>query len=234
MATNIELLLILQNTDRKLAHLEKQSMDVPARKEQIESRIQRERDAVTESEQDINHKKSDLKQIELEVDSIKERISRLRKNQMDVKSNDEYRIIDQEVRYAEQEISKLEEKELGIMEQIEALNKVCDTKKRDLENGQQAVQGDLDKLDKRLAIISEDIAKLKTEREGLLEGIDVDWLSRYERIFKSKGDYALVATNSGTCGGCHMKLPPQVAQDAKKGLTMVSCPYCSRLLYAGR
>jgi predicted nucleic acid-binding Zn-ribbon protein len=50
-------------------------------------------------------------------------------------------------------------------------------------------------------------------------------------VFKHTGDFGLVPVDSGSCGGCHMKLPPQLVQDAKRGTAMISCSYCGRILY---
>lgn len=231
MSKNIEKLLILQNTDRKIARFEKESRDVPARKHQIETRVKQEKDAVTEINDAIRKKLSDQKQVELDIEAHKEKIAKLRRQQVGVKSNDEYRTIEQEIRYSESDISHHEEKQLRIMEDVEELKKEAAVREKKLKDGEAQVKGDLDVLEKRMSVVSENIAKLRQERQGLLDGIEPDWLSRYDRIFRNKGDWALVAVENGTCGGCHMKLPPQVAQDAKRGTAMVSCAYCGRLLY---
>ena len=51
-------------------------------------------------------------------------------------------------------------------------------------------------------------------------------------ILNNKKDAAIVFIESGAhCGGCHMKLPPQVINDAKNASKIVGCNFCGRILY---
>ena len=61
--------------------------------------------------------------------------------------------------------------------------------------------------------------------------IDEDLLGRFERLFKSKGDAAVVAIEHGVCTGCHMKVTTATAAQVKAGKEIVSCENCGRILY---
>jgi len=57
-------------------------------------------------------------------------------------------------------------------------------------------------------------------------------LAKYTRILKNKRDFAVVLVESGGhCGGCHMKLPPQVIHDARNPQKIVGCNFCGRIVY---
>ena len=73
--------------------------------------------------------------------------------------------------------------------------------------------------------------ELAKEREALASKIDGDLLNRFERLFDSKGDAAVVAIEHGVCTGCHMKVTTATASRVKAGKEIVSCENCGRILY---
>ncbi len=94
-------------------------------------------------------------------------------------------------------------------------------------------KGETDKADlqKRKAIIEQELSELRAEREKLATQVDAEALARYERILRSKGDTAIVPVQHGNCGGCHLQIPPQLIHNAKNGNELTSCDYCGRILY---
>jgi len=75
------------------------------------------------------------------------------------------------------------------------------------------------------------LEELTRERAELAEKIDEDLLGLFERLFKSKGDAAVVAIEHGVCTGCHMKVTSATAAQARAGKEIVSCENCGRILY---
>ena len=86
-------------------------------------------------------------------------------------------------------------------------------------------------LQRRGAAIAEELVALQGDRKKLADATDSDALSRYGRLMRSKGDFAVVPIRNGNCGGCHLHIPPQVVHDAKHGEELTSCEYCGRILY---
>ncbi len=229
--TTLEKLLVLQDRDRKLRQLLQETRDIPARKQLIESRLKANRDALHLAQENLKKNLASIKSVELEIESVKDTIKKYRAQQGQIKSNDQYRALEREIREQMGRVRELEEREIVLMEESETLKKVVAEREAALQQDDSAVQGDLKVLDERMANLQGEIEQARKNREGLTDGIDDAWLSRYSRIFNNKGDYALVPVENGTCGGCHMKVPPQLVQDAKRGDAMVSCSYCGRLLY---
>lgn len=229
--TTLEKLLVLQDRDRKLRQLLQETRDIPARKQLIESRLKANRDAHHSAQENLKKNTASIKAVELEIESVKDSIKKYRAQQGQIKSNDQYRALEREIREQMGRVRELEEREIVLMEESESLKKTVAEREELLKQEETVVQGDLRVLDERLKNIQGEIEQARKNREGMTDGIDDAWLSRYTRIFNNKGDYALVPVENGTCGGCHMKVPPQLVQDAKRGDAMVSCSYCGRLLY---
>ena len=117
------------------------------------------------------------------------------------------------------------------MERMDGCREVIKARESDLEREQNVVQQDLDALDARQDAIAGEIKDLTTDRQELAKDVEPKWLSRYERIFAHHKDFAIVGVAHGACGGCHMKLPPQAVNDAKKLMDMTVCNFCGRILY---
>lgn len=227
----IEKLLVVQDRDRKLRQLAKESDDIPARKKLTDARLDEYRKAVQMGQDELKKNASSAKQIEIDIDTMKGRILKLREQQGQVKKNDEYKAIEHEVAMLQENIRKQEDGEIELMEQAETIRQRITQAEQKLKQEQAIVSTDESALDQRLKNIQSEIDQLKTERAGLVADVDPSWLSRYDRTFKHTGDFAIVPIESGACGGCHMKLPPQVVQNVKRNEGMVCCSFCSRILF---
>lgn len=230
MPTTIERLLVLQERDRRIARLQQESEDVPKRREQIEQSIEREKQAVADAEERFKHQQAKVKQVELDIEAHREEINRFRQQQFQVKNNDEYRALEHEISATEKKIRALEDTELALMEEMEQTKFFVAEKEAELQHGEDQVKSDIDNLNQRLSNIQTELKDLEANRGDLAQDIDEEWLSKYERILAHTKNVAIVNVENSGCGGCHMKIPPQVIHDARKADLMVPCPYCGRLL----
>lgn len=227
----IEDLLTIQERDRRLIHLRIERQELPSRKKLIEQRLQTARDMLAQAENDLKHGQSQLKQLELETEDLKQKIARMRTQQNSVKTNDEYRILEREIGDALGRIRGVEDRELEQMERIEALRADAERRRSELAVAEDRVgveKAEVDRMEKNL---DAELSALEAGRAEVLAGIPPEWLARYERIMKHWGDYAVVRVEHGSCGGCHMKLQPQSIHDTRKGLDVNVCTFCGRLLY---
>lgn len=136
-----------------------------------------------------------------------------------------------EIAKTEDDIRHIEDVELDLMERLEKLQPVLKEEQARLR--EVTAKGEAEKADlqKRATLIQEELRQLAAERQQLVAAIDADVLSRYERLLRSKGDFAIVPIKHGNCGGCHINIPPQVVHDARNGSELTSCSYCGRILY---
>lgn len=229
--TTIEKLLVLQDRDRRIKQLARDIEEIPARKKLSEATLKQHKAALDAAQDALKRNTAATKNVELEIETHRQRIIKLRTQQNTVRTNDEYRAIDREVATVEKLIRNEEDKEIVLMEEAEGLRVDMTLKNQHLAQEQKVVEADSQALEQRLAVIKEEATRLKAERSTLAADIDPDWLSRYDRIFKHTGNFALVPVESKACGGCHVGITPQLIQDAKHKDRMTTCPHCGRLLY---
>jgi len=227
----IEKLLALQEHDRRLARLLREQRDVPLRRQQIESRLQAHRESQKAGQENLKKQSAAIKHLEGDIEEKKEQIKKYREQQYQIKSNVEYRALEHEIGIAQQRIRALEDEEITGMEQVEELQRQQQQHGHDFQVEEQQVQADLQALAARAASIEQELEQGRTARAAEAQGVEPEWLARYERVFQRTGDYALVAVDNNCCGGCHMQLPPSVVHDARRAPSITLCNYCGRILY---
>ena len=82
--------------------------------------------------------------------------------------------------------------------------------------------------------ISARYSKLKPIREARMEAVQLHHRSRYNDL-RRKEIRPVVDIIDGTCGGCHMEPPPQVANDIANGSTRINnCRGCGAFFFEVR
>lgn len=177
---------------------------------------------------------SDRKKLELDVEAKKQLIEKYSLQQFQTKKNEEYRALAHEIDTCKAAISKLDDEQLVLMEQLEAatreaneVGKVTAALLKDVELARTALADKESRLKKELAELKSDYARLE---EAVEEGVR----DRYVRLRKQRGATTVVGIDRGICGGCHMKLPMQVVLTCQAQQELVTCPNCGRILYFTR
>ena len=228
--TNIEILLEVQQFDSKIARIEGEMRDIPARKDEELTRMDEHKKALEVSNGNLQAKQSEIRQQELDVEALHEKIKKLRTQQLDIKTNREYTAIEHEVSALNKKISGFEDKELVMMVEMDAIKAAVSTKDAELAEEKKFVDEDVVLLDKRLEKMTSTLDDEKQKRALIAKDVDPEWIERYD-IIKSRKDIALVKLVDGTCRGCYMKLPPAAIHAVQKHDKMTFCDFCGRMLY---
>ena len=227
----IDKLLTLQKKDQHLSRLLREAYEIPQRKKAIEARLNAQRASLQQANDAYKQKTASLNNLEVETEASKAKIRKYRDQQFQIKSNDEYKKLEYEIKCEEQKISETEDREIGLMEDVEEAKKHMMEIERGRAVDEARVKQDQAEFDVRASELEEQVKAEREERLAMLKGIPDDVLSRYERIFKHVKDSAIVPVENGSCGGCHMNLPPQIVNNAKKMDELAYCSYCGRIVY---
>lgn len=231
--SQMQRLLILQDHDIRIRDIERELKDIPERKRIEDARLTQHRADVAKAEEGQKLRQSAIKQLELDVQTRKEQILKLRRQQTELKTNKEFQAIDSEIKTLEGSIRGVEDKELELMALLDEATRLLEASKRDLAQEATVVQRDMAVWDERAAVLQRDLDAARAERATAAATVtEKEWMSLYERVFSRK-DRAIVTLDAGVCGGCHMQLPPYVVHDVKKHARLVTCEYCGRLLVDG-
>ena len=232
MQAVLEKLLILQDRDQKIRQIQLEVKTLPQQRKNLEAQLAANAATLESLKQRARQLEIERKKLELDVGTRQNSISRLKTQQYETRKNDEFQAIGHEIERYEKEIVQLEDQELELMEQADKLKSEISTQEKMAAAGRDSVNRQLVDLDQKAKTLEARLGDLAKEREQLATTIDEDVLYRYERLFSSKGDAAVVAVEHGVCTGCHMKVTTQTAVRAKSDSEIVSCEQCGRILYA--
>lgn len=232
MSHPLEPIVALQKKDRKLIKIMREIHDIPQRKSDIEAQLSGSKQKLETALESKKHTEARLKDIELEIESCKEKVTKYKNQQMEAKTNDQYRAFVKEIGVVEAEIKELEDKEIQLMEDLEQGKAIVAECEERLNAEKAGIADEVAELDDRTKGLQERLESLKEDRKRAAALCEKPLLQKYTRIMNNKRDFAVVMVESGGhCGGCHMKLPPQVIHDARNPTKIVGCNFCGRIVY---
>ena len=231
MYPELEQLLVLQDRQQKIKQIETEIETVPLQRKSLEAQLAASVAGVEVLKQKNRHVEMDRKKLELDVGTRAETIARLKTQQYQTRKNDEFQAIGHEIERYENEIRKIEDEELELMVQADTIKVDLAEEEKKAGVVRESIARQTKDLEAKSTTLQSQLEELSKERAEIAGKIDEDLLSRFERLFKSKGDAVVVALEHEVCTCCHMKVTTQTAHRVKAGKEIVSCENCGRILY---
>ena len=233
MQVELEQLLILQDRAQKIRQVEAELKNLPLERKSLDAQGAAASANLEAIKEKARHVEVHKKNLELDIGTRNESIARLRTQQYETRKNDEFAAMGREIERYQKEISDLEDQELELMEQADQLKAQIATEEKQTAAAKSSIAKQVADLDGKVATLGSRLKELKKERDDLKSKIDEDLLDRFNRLFSSKGDAAVVALEHDVCTGCHMRITAQTAVRVRGGKEIVSCEQCGRILYSG-
>jgi len=227
----LEQLLILQDRQQKIRQIENEIKNLPLQRKHLELQQAESTASLEAIKLKAKQVEVERKKLELDVGTRSESINRLKTQQYQTRKNDEFQAMGHEIKRYEDEIRKLEDEELELMDQGDKLKVEVAAEEKKAGATKESITRQMNDLGEKSKALETRLQELAKEQKELSEKMDEDLLGRFERLFASKGDSAIVAIEHGVCTGCHMKLTIATVKAAESGKEIVSCEQCGRILY---
>ena len=234
MLEAIEKLLILQDRDRKIRRVKGELTRIEPERQELKGRTAGAQAALESAKTRVKQLESERKDLELEVEAKKQLIARYSLQQFETRKNEEYRALQHEIDLCKEAIIKIEDHELELMEQAETAQKEVVRAAQAANDARKLADSQVAQLNAREQSLQKELAELGANREELAASVDETARGRYERLVKNKGENVVVGVQHGVCGGCHMKLQPQLLVTCQAEKELVTCSNCGRILYYTR
>ncbi len=231
MLDAIEKLLILQDRDRQIQRVKGQLAHIEPERQMLQARAAETQHGLEEAKNRVKQIESERKTLELEVETKKQLISRYANQQLQTRKNEEYRALSHEIDTCKGDIFKIEDQEIELMEQAEAAHKQVILATQAAQQARKLMEDQLGQLATREQNLKKELAELTLNREELASAVEESARGRYERMIRSKGETVIVGVQHGVCGGCHMRLPPQLMVQCQAQQEIITCSNCGRILY---
>jgi predicted nucleic acid-binding Zn-ribbon protein len=233
MLADVRALLILQDRDRRLLALAKDLEKLPQDEARVKTKLAGDEASVKTASDALVDCDLRLKRLELDANTRKTTIQRLKVQQFETRKNEEYQALGHEITRYEKEADDLETRELELMEEMDALREKKKSAEAALAHTRGLVEEDLASIAKRRELMETERTEVTAERDQLATQVPESILPLYQRLMKTKAGLAVAPMHEGKCGGCHMKLIASTVVAVQNAKEITRCEDCGRILYAG-
>ncbi len=220
----------LQTHDAKIQELEQSLKAIPAKLAATETDLARvegilatEGASLKETERYYAEQKGLVTDDEVQVAGAKHKLTQS-------KNSKEYMAAQREIEQRRESMASREVEIGKLVEAVEAKKKLLADRAADVQGLKDSLAKDGEAARARMAEIEAKIAELRVDRDKLAATVKPDVLKRYGAIRMRRG-LAVVSVKNGTCQGCNMNIPPQLYITLQRGVTIETCPSCSRIIY---
>lgn len=223
-------LYTLQQIDNQLDELEELKGDLPRIVRDLEEKQSNLQNRVGELETTMRSSFSGRDNADSEIISLKEKMTKYKTQQFEVKTNREYDALTREIDYAANMVVKLE-KDMEFLETRATIARNdIESAKKELEELEVELKEKRAELAEVSKTTEDEERKYQHDREKIVVRISKEDLAVYDRIRKAKKGKAVVPVRRGACGGCFNKVPPQKLLELRQHKYVYTCERCGRIL----
>lgn len=237
MIKSLEKLLSIQDKDIRIFNLRKQINSVPEEKKKISEILTLGEDRYAKVKQEVIGIEKEIKSVEIEIAAKKEKKNALQAKSNEIKKNEEYKAFLNEVKDFDQKISVLEDSQLELWEKLEVSKSKLAAEKKGCDAAKARVEAAIKDFDIRNSNCNNQIEIVLQERSQFEKEVASELLQAYERITHTSARdlvfrKGIVPLQQENCGGCNLKVTPQIKTSVRKG-EFVTCENCGTILFYG-
>lgn len=220
----------------KLQVVLSEKYQIQAKIEDVPKQLGAQEELLARLKKEYIEKNSKYEEVKAKVDSIREELEeavKLReegeKGMDNISTHREYEALEKQISEAgekesslRKDLDKAEKNMAELDEAIKADESVIKAQEKDLNEARAS-------LDKETGSLKKELASLEKKEAHIAENIDPEIKYKFERIIQRNNE-GIVNVKNGVCGGCHMILPAQFANEVRDEQEILFCPYCSRIL----
>jgi uncharacterized protein len=231
LLTELSRLIDVQEIDKVIQEVTQGLARLPEELEAGEAALEELKAAHAARLQELETLKAQKRDTELEMAEMEEGIKNSRQRLMEIKSNIEYKAMLKEIAFKEDQRDQRETRTLQFMDLMETQNRLMAELAEQIKEQEAILVQQRQEVAVQVAKLQKELAELEERRKKVRKAVPAPLMKRYEFIRQRRNSSAICAVHEGVCLGCHMNILPQQFIDLQKGLEILQCPHCQRILY---
>jgi hypothetical protein len=223
--------ILLQDLDSRIRNLQGEVASLPKHIAGIEKTLESHIRRVEADKAALAANQRERKQLDVEIQAQEQKISTLKNQMLQAKTNEQYLAFKHEIDYCEAEIHKCEDTILERMAESEPLDQSLKTARGALDQEKQQVEAEKKVARERTAEDKRQLADLLKQRAELVAGMTAPVYREYERLRRTRKGIAVAEAIEGRCSLCNMSLRLQFYQELRRLDQVMYCETCGRILF---
>src|SRR5690349_3246010 len=191
MLPDLKLVIRLQEIDNRLAELAREIAALPVHIAEIEKKLVSHERKLEADRAALAANQKERKKCEGDIQMQEQKISKLKDQMLQVKTNEQYRAFQTEIEFCKTEIRKSEDRILELMTESEPLDKNVKVAELSLKAEKIEVDAEKAKARERTAVDEKAAADLQMERASIVAEITPTTYKTYERVRKGRRGVAV-------------------------------------------
>src|SRR6201998_1553155 len=174
MLPEIENLLRLQEADKAIRRLQGEIAELPKRVAAIEQKLAGTKAQLEKAQAAIKADEAAKRKHETAISDLRGKISKYRDQSLDVKTNEQYKAVLQEIQFPEKEIAATEDKILELMVNADARDKEVKGAQAELKAETAEIEKEKEQARQRTEEDQKQLTEWRAKRDELRKGIGDD------------------------------------------------------------
>jgi len=227
----LEKLVELQTTDSGLDELERLKKGFHQEIAVLDTQVTDLKNRIQIEKKTLEDLAKQRKTLEIEVGALDTKITKYLGQQNEVKSNDQFTALKQEIEKGKEEKAKAEEKVLEFLFKDDDQKAKIQKLTQELAQAEKKAAEDKKGIQQKISDCDRSVVEKKGERQKQLAGLPEEFAQGYEQLRNSGKKVAVAQVQEDqTCSGCHMNIPPQILNELRKNIAVQRCT-CGRYLH---
>lgn len=237
LSNNIEFkkLLLLHGKDRRKLSMESELKNLPDSIKIIDSKIEIENATIESASSELREVELLSNSLEKEIHSLTDLIDRQKNKQLEVKKNEEYQALENEIINLNAKLSSKEDEHIETLLKLDDAKETVSIAESKISERVKLLEVDKNKLYERSSKLKTEIEQIDIDiREVELE-IDQNLLNGYKKTKKVVSRPPYVAPlEDQKCSGCNLRVSNDISSSVLVEQKLTHCDQCGRIVYFER
>lgn len=231
MASPVERLFALQQVDSEFRALRLELAVLESAASEVKTEVGTKRSVTQAKRQEMADLERQRRDMENKISEEEEKTKDRRMRMQRIRNERELGALRREVELSRELSTQLEENLLRLLDGGDSKVGELKALEADLAVAEQRLAERERERTERSQALAAELERLTAERTRIADELEESLRRRYDLLFGRKDGLAVVEVRKdGNCGGCRMRIPPQLITQIHRNSDVVFCPSCQRIL----